>query len=184
MNPLFFPDQNEFRQWLDKNFKTQSELLVGFYRVDSGKPSMTWSQSVDEAICYGWIDGIRKSIDKNSYCIRFTPRKPSSNWSKININKVEALKQKGLMTPAGLEAYHKKKDENSGIYSYENETEKLTSHFEEIFRSSGPAWEFFINQAPSYKKMVIRWIMSARQEKTKLARLEKAINESTKQKRI
>jgi uncharacterized protein YdeI (YjbR/CyaY-like superfamily) len=184
VTPVFFSDQSEFRQWLDKNHTSQSELLVGFYKVESGWPSMTWSQSVDEAICYGWIDGIRKSIDKNSYCIRFTPRRPSSIWSKININKVIELKHNGLMTPAGLEAFQKRKEENSGIYSYENDIEKWTAHFENIFKSNRPAWEYFNTQALSYKKMVIRWIMSAKQEKTKLTRLEKVINESEKQKRI
>jgi uncharacterized protein YdeI (YjbR/CyaY-like superfamily) len=96
LKPVFFRDQKEFRKWLEKNHKTSSELLVGFYKVNSGKPNMTWSQSVDEALCFGWIDGIRKSIDKESYCIRFTPRKPTSNWSNVNIKKVEELKRKGL----------------------------------------------------------------------------------------
>jgi uncharacterized protein YdeI (YjbR/CyaY-like superfamily) len=113
--PIFFRDQKEFRKWLEKNHKTSTELLVGFYKVNSGKPNMTWSQSVDEALCFGWIDGIRRSIDKESYCIRFTPRKPTSNWSNVNIKKVEELKRKGLMTKSGLDAYKKRKDLKAGI---------------------------------------------------------------------
>ena len=97
MTPIFFQNQKEFRKWLEKNHKSETELLVGYYKAGSYKPSMTWSQSVDEALCFGWIDGIRRSIDNERYCIRFTPRKPSSNWSNINIKKAEDLKNKGLI---------------------------------------------------------------------------------------
>jgi uncharacterized protein YdeI (YjbR/CyaY-like superfamily) len=184
MPPLFFQDQKEFRKWLGKNHKTESELLVGYYKVDSGKPSMNWSQSVDEALCFGWIDGIRRSIDKERYCIRFTPRKKTSVWSTINIRKVEELKKKGLMKESGLEAFNNRKITKSGIYSFENRPAKLNESFETMFRADKDAWEFFTKQAPSYQKTTFYWIMSAKQEKTRIARLNKTIAESAKQKRV
>ena len=118
MTPVFFHDQKEFRTWMENNHKTESELLVGYYKVGSGKPSMSWSQSVDEALCFGWIDGIRKSIDNERYCIRFTPRKATSIWSNINIKKVEQLIQNGLMTQSGLEVFKNRKISKSGISGY------------------------------------------------------------------
>ena len=184
MTPIFFADQQEFRKWLEKNHKTQTELLVGFYKVTSGRSNMSWSQSVDEAICFGWIDGIRRSIDEECYCIRFTPRKPTSIWSNINIKKVEELKKKGLITKSGLEAFNNRKVSKSGIYSFENFHAKLPDIFENIFKANPHAWDFFIKQAPSYKKTIHHWIMSAKQEKTQLSRLNKAIQGSEKQNRI
>jgi uncharacterized protein YdeI (YjbR/CyaY-like superfamily) len=184
MEPIYFINQEEFRKWLEKNHKTETELLVGYYKVDSGLPSMTWSQSVDQALCFGWIDGIRRSIDDKRYCIRFTPRKPTSIWSKINIDKVGELKKKGLMSPMGLAAFNKRKNSKSGIYSFENRPAKLSDDLEAGFKTNKKAWDFFISQAPSYKKMVTFWIMSARQEKTRLARLEKLIIASEKQNRL
>jgi uncharacterized protein YdeI (YjbR/CyaY-like superfamily) len=184
MKPIFFSNQSEFRKWLNKNHKKETELLVGYYKVGSGKPSMTWSQSVDEALCFGWIDGIRRSIDKNSYCIRFTPRKQSSNWSAINIKKVKNLTEQGLMRQAGLEAYSHRMKDKSKIYSFENGAKKFTDNFETKFKSNKKAWDFFKTQAPSYRKMIVHWIMSAKQELTQLSRLEKTITESKKQKRL
>ena len=184
LKPLFFRDQKEFRKWLEKNHKTSSELLVGFYKVNSGKPNMTWSQSVDEALCFGWIDGIRRSIDKESYCIRFTPRKPTSNWSNVNIKKVEELKRKGLMTKSGLEDYKNRKDLKSGIYSFENKLPKLNDTHENMFKENPSAWEFFERQSLSYRRTLINWVMSAKQEKTQLARLNQIISASSDQKRI
>src|SRR5687768_8037193 len=110
MTPIFFPSPSDFRAWLEKNHKTETELIVGYYKVDTGKPSMTWSQSVDQALCFGWIDGVRRSIDKESYCIRFTPRRPTSIWSDINIKKVEELTKLGLMKPEGLKAFALRKE--------------------------------------------------------------------------
>src|ERR1700749_1534550 len=119
MEPTFFAKQADFRKWLTKNHEKQKELYVGFYKVGSGKPSITWPQSVDEALCFGWIDGVRKSIDEHSYYIRFTPRKPGSIWSAINIKKIEELTQKGLMYPMGIEAFGKRKENKSKVYAYE-----------------------------------------------------------------
>lgn len=180
----FFKTQDDFRKWLEIYHEKETELMVGFYKVDSGEPSMNWSQSVDQALCFGWIDGVRKSIDEESYCIRFTPRRNTSNWSAINIKKIEDLTKAGLMKPAGLKAFSLRKENKSEIYSYENDTLSLDSTDEKRFRENQKAWDFFMKQAPSYKKAIMRWIMSAKQEKTRLSRLEKTIKESEKQKRL
>lgn len=184
MEIKFFATQAAFRNWLKKNHKKEKELLVGFYKVGSGKPSITWPESVDQALCFGWIDGIRKSVDKESYCIRFTPRKPNSNWSSINIKKVEALNKAGLMTPEGQRAFELRKENKSGIYSHENEPANLDAGYERQFKKNKPAWLFFTEQPSSYKKVVTHWIMSAKQEKTRLSRLEKTIKLSGEQKRM
>jgi uncharacterized protein YdeI (YjbR/CyaY-like superfamily) len=170
--------------WLEENHKKETELLVGFYKKDSGKPNMTWSQSVDEALCFGWIDGVRRSIDKDSYCIRFTPRRPSSTWSTININKVKELIRLGLMQPAGLEIYKHRKEEKSGLASYEREAKQLDKNLLNKFKANKIAWKFFSKQAPSYRKTIIHWIMTAKQETTKISRLERMIKESEKQNRL
>jgi uncharacterized protein YdeI (YjbR/CyaY-like superfamily) len=184
MKPIFFKKQSEFRKWLEKNHKNKTELLVGFYKVDSGKQSMTWSQSVDEALCFGWIDGIRKSIDKNNYCIRFTPRKPTSNWSAVNIKKVEVLTKQGLMQSSGLASFENRKEDKSKIYSYENKPEKLSDDFERKFKTNKRAWEFFKLQGPSYQKTAFYWVMSAKQETTRVSRLDKLINGSEAEKKL
>ena len=180
----FFETQDEFRKWLESNYNKENELIVGFYKVNSGKPSMNWSQSVDQALCFGWIDGVRNSIDKESYSIRFTPRRITSNWSAINIKKIEDLTKAGLMKPAGLKAFSLRNENKSGIYSHENDTRFLESNYEMQFKENKKAWDFFMEQAPSYKKAIMRWIMSAQQEKTRQSRLEKTINESEQQKRV
>ncbi|MBS7256666.1 YdeI/OmpD-associated family protein [Flavobacterium branchiicola] len=184
MTPTFFPTQEKFRAWLEKHHEKETELLVGFYKVNSKKPSMSWSESVDQALCFGWIDGVRKSIDEESYTIRFTPRKKSSIWSAINIKKVETLTKAGLMKEAGIKAFELKSEERSKIYSHENETYLLDPDLEKQFRANKPAWEYFSNQAPSYRKVIIHIIMTAKQEKTRISRLEKAIKFSAEQKRM
>jgi len=180
----FFETQDDFRKWLERYHEKETELIVGFYKVGSGKPSMSWSQSVDQALCFGWIDGVRRSIDAESYCIRFTPRRSTSNWSAINISKIEELTKAGLMKPAGLEAFSLRKENKSGIYSYENDTLFPDSGFEIQFSGNKKAWDFFMKQPPSYRKAVMRWIMSAMQEKTRQSRLEKTIQASEQQKRL
>lgn len=184
MEPTFFSKPSDFRKWLTRHHKKETELLVGFYKVDSGKPSMTWSESVDEALCFGWIDGIRKSIDKESYTIRFTPRKASSIWSAINIAKIERLTKQGLMKPAGLASYALKQDHKTNVYSHENEAKVLAAEFAKKFKANKKAWHFFTTQVPSYQKVIIHWIMTAKQKTTQLSRLDKAITESAKQKRV
>ncbi|WP_345767442.1 MULTISPECIES: YdeI/OmpD-associated family protein [Chryseobacterium] len=184
MKPTFFPTPQEFRQWLDQNHQTEKELLVGFYKVGTGKPSITWPESVDQALCFGWIDGVRRSIDEESYSIRFTPRKPTSIWSAVNIRKMEELTTTGLMTEAGLKAFALRKEERSAIYSHEKESAVLDPTFEKQFKANKKAWEFFNSQAPSYRKVMLHWIMGAKQEKTRVSRLEKTIRESEMGKRV
>lgn len=184
MNPIFFAKQEDFRAWLVKNHKKETELLVGFYKVRSKKPTMTWPQSVDQALCFGWIDGVRKSIDHESYTIRFTPRKSTSIWSAINIKKIEELTTAGLITTAGQKAFELRKEEKSRVYSHEKSPVELDSKYENHFKNNKLAWKFFDAQAPSYKRVMKHWIMSAKQEKTRLTRLEKTIAMSTQQKRM
>lgn len=184
MTPTFFATQEKFRAWLENHHQTATELLVGFYKVNSKKPSMSWSESVDQALCFGWIDGVRKSIDEESYTIRFTPRKKTSIWSAINIKKVEELTKAGLMKEAGQKAFDLRSEERSRIYSHEKDPAVLDSEFEKQFKANKTAWEYFNQQAPSYKKVMIHWIMSAKQKKTRVSRLEKTINVSAEQKRM
>ena len=185
MQPTFFANQNEFRKWLANNHISEAELLVGFYKVGSSMASMTWSQSVDQALCFGWIDGIRKSIDTESYSIRFTPRKKASIWSAINIKKMEELTKAGLMTAKGLEAYSFRTESKSKIYSHERALPaKFDEDFEIQFKKNKIAWNYFSSQAPSYQKVITHWIMSAKQEKTRKARLEKTIYQSAQLKRV
>jgi uncharacterized protein YdeI (YjbR/CyaY-like superfamily) len=184
MKPIFFENQQEFRFWLKNNHQTEKEILVGYYKVSTKKPSLTWSQSVDEAICFGWIDGIRKSIDEQSYCIRFTPRNPDSNWSAINIKKAEELIGKGLMQPNGLKLYEQRKSSKSGAYSYENKPVALPENLEKMLKSHSRAWLFFNAQSESYKRTIYYWILDAKQDKTKETRLEKLIKFSEQNKRL
>ncbi len=178
--PKFFPTQDDFRKWLEKHHSKESELLVGFYKKASGMPSMTWSESVDQALCFGWIDSIRKSIDEKRYSIRFTPRKPTSIWSAVNIRKVGILKKKGLMHESGLIAFGLRKKDKSRIYSFESEIKELPIDFLRRFQQHAGAWSFFLAQPASYRKVAMHWILSAKQESTQMARLEKVILASGK----
>lgn len=180
MPPTFFAKPSDYRKWLQKNHKREPELVVGFYKVGSGKPSMTWSESVDEALCFGWIDGVRTSIDKESYQIRFTQRKSTSIWSAININKIEALTKEGRMKPAGFTSFEKRKETKSKIYSHEIEDVKLSQDFENQFKANKKAWDYFQTLAPSYRKPSTNWVMSAKLEVTKIKRLNQLIAESEK----
>jgi uncharacterized protein YdeI (YjbR/CyaY-like superfamily) len=177
MSPQFFKTQSEFRKWLNANHKKETELIVGFYKVDSGKPSMTWSQSVDQALCFGWIDGVRRSVDKNSYSIRFTPRKPTSIWSAINIQKIKDLTKKGLMKPEGLVIFKNRKDKQSSGYTHGKEETKLSTVFEKKFKANKIAWNYFRSLAPGYQKLSKKWVMSAKQEATRISRMTKLIKD-------
>ena len=181
MEPKFFSTQENFRKWLEENHLSSAEILVGFYKVGTKKPSMTWSESVDQALCFGWIDGIRKSIDEESYQIRFTPRKSTSIWSAVNIKKIEKLIKKGLMFPAGIAVFEKRQEHKSKIYAFETEAMQLSEEFLKKFKSNQIAWEYFENLAPSYKKTSIHWIMSAKQEATQQKRLLQLISDSENQ---
>ena len=184
MSALFFPTPADFREWLEKNHEQEAKLIVGFYKIGSGKASMTWSESVDQALCFGWIDGVRRSIDEESYAIRFTPRKAKSIWSAVNIKKIEDLTAKNLMMPAGIAAYAKREESKSKIYTYENEAVNFAAEYEAKFKAQEVAWSFFEKQANWYRKQSTNWVMSAKQESTRLSRLEKLITESAKEKRI
>ncbi len=178
MTATFFARQSDLRKWLKKNHKKETELIVGFYKVGSGKPSITWPQSVDEALCFGWIDGVRNSIDKDSYQIRFTQRKPKSIWSAINIRKMEELTRQGLMQPAGLAVFEKREEWRSKIYSHETKEVRFSRPFESRFKANKKAWNYFQSLAASYKKISMHWVMSAIQEATRLKRLDELIKDS------
>lgn len=160
------------------------ELWVGFYKKDSGKPSITWPQSVDEALCFGWIDGIRKSIDDLSYKIRFTPRKTRSIWSSVNIKRAQELIEQGLMQPAGLKAFAAREENRSGIYSYEQRSPELPDQYAKKLKKDRTAWKFFQEQPPSYRKAANWWVQSAKKEETRLKRLERLIQLSAARQRI
>ena len=178
MKPKFFSDRSLFRIWLEKNHNTKNELIVGFYKTGSGRKSITWPEAVDEAICFGWIDSIRRKIDDISYTNRFTPRNPRSNWSLVNINKVKQLKKLGLMRPKGLEAFNKFKINSKHHYSYETDTAELDKSYVNIFRKNKKAWSWFSAMAPSYRKICARWVMTAKQEQTRRKRLGELISDS------
>ena len=183
--PLFFPTPATFRTWLKKNHATCREQWIGFYRKASGRPSITWPESVDEALCVGWIDGLRKTIDSESYKIRFTPRKKESNWSAVNMGRVKELTKQGRMQPAGLEAFTLRKEAKSGIYAYENrKTAVLDKADEKQFRSNGKAWEFFRRQPASYRQNATWYVVTGKKEETRRRRLEKLIAESEAGRRI
>lgn len=186
MKPKFFKNETEFRKWLEKNHDTQQELFVGYYKKATGKPTITWSESVDQALCFGWIDGIRQKYNDESYTIRFTPRKPKSTWSAVNVRKVEELKKKGLMRPEGIAAYERKEESNSSIYSFEQKKEniKLPAAYIKDFKKNKKAWKFFNNSAPSYQRAAIWWVISAKQETTRQRRLTSLIEDSENEIRV
>ncbi len=181
MGPLFFATPAEFRNWLEIHHLDEKELLVGFYKKSSHKKSIDWPQSVDEALCFGWIDGVRKSLDEISYTIRFSPRKPTSIWSAVNIKRARELSKSGRMAPAGLAAFEKRNEEHSRRYSFEQKNVHLTDAFENQFRSHREAWEFFQSLPPSQRKPSLWWVMSAKKEETRLRRLEALIKFSARE---
>lgn len=163
MKPVFFASSYDFRAWLEQHHGQAQELWVGFHKKSTGKPSLTWPESVDAALCFGWIDGIRKSVNAESYTIRFTPRKPDSTWSAVNIKRVAELTKLGLMQPAGLKTFAKRSDDKSAIYSYEQRrTAKLSSGYEKRFRTNKKAWDYFQAQPAWYRKTSSFWVISAK----------------------
>jgi uncharacterized protein YdeI (YjbR/CyaY-like superfamily) len=175
-SPLFFATPGEFRSWLERNHDSAAELWVGLHRKGSGRPSMSWPESVDEALCFGWIDGVRRSVDATSYAIRFTPRKPASAWSRINIDKVARLEREGLMRPAGRAAFARRSEERSATYSHEQrEAAQLPEEYAERLRRSRDAWSYFQARPPWYRRTAIRWVVSAKREETRLGRLRTLI---------
>ena len=184
MKLKYFRTPSDLRLWFEKHHSTARELWVGYYKTNSGKPSITWPESVDEALCYGWIDGIRKRVDDTSYTIRFTPRKSGSVWSAVNIKRVQALVKQGRMQPAGRKAYQVRKEKRSGIYSYEQRSATLVEPYATRLRRNRAAWAFFQAQPASYQKAVNWWVVSAKQEATRLRRLEQLIADSADGRRI
>jgi uncharacterized protein YdeI (YjbR/CyaY-like superfamily) len=184
LKPEFFQTPADFGTWLEKNHATATELWVGFYKKDSGKPSITWPESVDQALCFGWIDGIRRGVDEISYQIRFTPRRRGSIWSAINIKRAKELVRQKQMRPTGLKAFAARIENKSGIYSYEQRSTELKQPYAKLLKKNKAASNFFGKQPPSYRKMIGWWIISAKKEETRMARLTKLIGESAKGKRL
>lgn len=184
MTPTFFKTQQDFRNWLIKNHEAETELLVGFYKKDSKKESIDWPQSVDEAICFGWIDGIRKRIDGISYSIRFTPRRPDSIWSNRNIEVINRMIKENKMYPAGLKIYESRKEDATGIYSYEKNAVDFTKEYRAYFKKNKEAFNYFEAQSNTYKKATINWVITAKREETQKRRLEQLIQACEKNERL
>src|SRR3954465_948786 len=178
MKPLFFAKPEDWREWLEQNHEREKEVLVGFYKRDSGKPSITWPESVDAALCFGWIDGVRRSIDAESYSIRFTPRRSRSFWSNVNVKRAEELIALGLMQPAGLRAFKSGRGERSGVYSFEQKDIAFDKDQDRQFKKEKAAWQFFQSRARWYRRTTTWWVISAKREETKAKRLNKLIADS------
>ena len=182
MKPRFFATPEAFRAWLEKHHATEKELLVGYYKKESGKKSITWPESVDEALCYGWIDGIRRSLDDDSYTIRFTPRQAKSKWSAVNIKRVGELTKLGRMKPEGLAVFEKRNTQDG--YSYERREAELDPAMQKRFRAHKAAWTFWEAQPPGYKRLLGWWVVSAKKEETREKRLVKLIAMSAEGRRL
>lgn len=184
MPPTFFKSRAEFRNWLEANHAKVSELLVGFHKKDSGKASITYPEALNEALCFGWIDGVRKGFNETSYTVRFSPRRPKSGWSEVNTRRVAELKKLGLMARPGLEAFENRDEQRSKQYSFENRAQPLDPALEKQFRANRKAWDFFQAQPPGYRRVITWWIMSAKKDETRLKRLATLIEGSERGKRI
>jgi len=184
MNVVFFDSPGDFRRWLAENHASADELWVGYYKKATGKQVLTWEQSVDEALCFGWIDGIRRTVDGESYTNRFTPRRSGSHWSRVNLERVAVLIEEGRMTPAGLEAYEARDPEKSGRYSFELERASFTQAQKAAFTSRSEAWVFWNSQPPGYRKQATWWVVSAKREETRERRLATLIDDSANGLRI
>jgi uncharacterized protein YdeI (YjbR/CyaY-like superfamily) len=185
MTPIFFETAADFRTWLEHNHASATELIVGLRKLATGRASMTWSESVDEALCFGWIDGVRKRIDDASYQIRFTPRKSGSIWSQVNVEKVKVLLLAGRMRPAGIAAHEARTEARTGIYAFErNKAAELSAAETKNFQQNNVAWNYFESCPPSYKRVMLHWVVSAKQAPTRDRRLSQLIQACAEQKRI
>ena len=180
MKPIFFRSAAEFRRWLEKHHETAREIWVGFYKMDSGKRGIAYADAVDQALCFGWIDGIRKRIDEEGYKNRFSPRTAKSVWSTINIKRVEELRRLGLMRPPGVRAFDTRDPARSGIYSFENRPKTLAPALERRFKANKKAWLFFQAQPPGYRRLIVFMVMSAKQDETRERRLDRVMKASEK----
>jgi uncharacterized protein YdeI (YjbR/CyaY-like superfamily) len=184
MKITFFNSSSEFREWLETNHEHAGELILGFYKKGAGRQGISYAESVDEALCFGWIDGVRRNLDAISYSIRFTPRKKESIWSLANLRRVERLKESGRMKPAGLDSYSMRDPAKTGIYSFENAVRTLAVDEERKFMLDKGAWDFFQKQTPSYRRMAIWWIVSAKKDETRARRLSLLIKDSASERTL
>ncbi len=175
--PIFFQSSQEFYDWLEENHETADEVHVGFHKQHTGRRAMSWSEAVDQALCFGWIDGRSNRLDEDRYMQRFTPRRPGSNWSKVNVEKVSKLKEAGLMRPAGLAAFQRRTDARTGVYSFERESE-LSPEFEARLRANAAAVDYFDSRPPWYRRTAVHLVMSAKRQETRERRLEQLIEDS------
>jgi uncharacterized protein YdeI (YjbR/CyaY-like superfamily) len=175
--PIYFESAQAFYDWLEQHHDSETEVYVGFHKQHTGKRAMSWSEAVDQALCFGWIDGRVNKIDDDRYMQRFTPRKPGSNWSKVNVEKVGKLQESGLMRPAGLAAFEQRTDERTGVYSFERQS-KLSPEFEARLRANEAAAEYFESRPPWYRRTAVHLVMSAKREDTRERRLEQLIEDS------
>jgi uncharacterized protein YdeI (YjbR/CyaY-like superfamily) len=180
MEPRFFRTPKQFHDWLAKHHDSLGELLVGFHKKDSGKKSITYAEALDEALCFGWIDGVRKRLNETSYTIRFTPRKAKSIWSNINVRHIERLKKEGRVQAAGLKAFEAREAKRTGVYAFENAPRELSPEYAKTFRANKKAWTFFAEQPAYFKRTLMFWVMSAKKEETRALRLSKLIAASEK----
>ena len=184
MHPAFFASRALLRRWFERHHTRRTELLIGFYKKGSGRPSVTYSEALDEALCVGWIDGVRRSIDAESYTIRFTPRKPISYWSAVNRRRAAALEAEGRLRPAGVAAFERRDLKAPGKYSFENKPTRLAPPLEKRFRANARAWAFFVAQPPGYRRTATFYVMSAVKDETKVRRLTTLIEDSDAQRRL
>ena len=184
MTPTFFRSPAELQKWLAQNHDKVYELWIGFYKKQSGKDGVTYKEALDEALCHGWIDGLRKGLDEVSYTIRFTPRKPKSIWSAVNIRRVEELKHLGRMKASGLKRYEERDEKQAQRYSFERSDAQLNGIYEQKFKANKKAWEFFKAQPPGYKRIASWWVISAKREETRLKRLATLMEDSENGKRL
>jgi uncharacterized protein YdeI (YjbR/CyaY-like superfamily) len=179
MTPRYFDSASAFRRWLEQHHASASELVVGFYNKASGQGGLTYAEALDEALCFGWIDGVRRRLDAARYTIRFTPRRPRSIWSRVNLRHVARLRQLGKMHAAGLAALAARTEAKTGVYSFENRPQKFPERYARVFRAKKAAWAFWQQQPPGYRRTAIWWVASAKQETTRQRRLDQLIADST-----
>ncbi|MEA2254593.1 MAG: hypothetical protein QOG35_638 [Solirubrobacteraceae bacterium] len=185
MRPTFFATPDALRAWLAAHHEAEAELWVGFHKKGSGLPSVTWPQAVDQALCFGWIDGVRKSLGDTSYAIRFTPRKASSTWSAVNVRRFGELAEQGLVLPAGHAAFERRREDRTAIYAYEQRRDPALSGEDEArFRANAPAWAFFSAQPPWYRRTATHWVVSAKRAETRERRLAQLIADSQERRTI
>lgn len=184
LGPRYFESQAAFRRWLERHHASARELWVGFYRKDSGRGGISYKEAVDEALCFGWIDGIKKRVDEASYVHRFTPRRPGSIWSAINLRRIKELIARGLVSKAGLDTFERRDPKKAGLYSFENRPQAFDAAIERRFKADARAWAFFRAQPPGYQKLTTFWIMSAKKEETRIRRLDALVKPSAEGKRM